>query len=84
MSRGMQKQVSYTEAARALHASLDLLDPNTQNNIRNLVIGLLGTLQAVDRLQVDVGLLHQKLQPILKSLEEENADWRNRYPKYDE
>jgi len=82
--QGPISKVSYAEAERALQASLDLLDPNTQSNIRNLAVGLLGVCQNLEKLQYDVGLLHRKLQPILKHLEEENADWRSRYPNYEE
>lgn len=84
MSKDGPKKVSASEAERALRENLNLLGHSTPSSSRNLIIGLLGILESVRTLQHEHELLHRKLQPILKYLEEENADWRSRYPKYEE
>jgi len=74
----------YSEAKRALEENLSLLDPQKHKTAHNLTVALAYILQTQSKLANDIELLHRKLQPILKYLEEENADWRNRYPRYED
>jgi hypothetical protein len=72
------------DAKRALEENLSLLDLIKHKSARNMTIALAAIVRSQAKMQNDIDLFHSKLQPILKYLEEENADWRNRYSKYDE
>lgn len=75
--------ITLYDAKKALEENLGLLDPATHKTVHNLTIALMGIARGLERLQNDHELLHNKLQPILKYLEEENGDWRSRYPKFE-
>jgi hypothetical protein len=70
-------------ALRALEENLSLLDQPKYKCAHNMTIALAAIVRSQAKMQVDLDLLHKKLQPILKYLEEENTDWRNRNPKYE-
>ncbi|TAL77320.1 MAG: hypothetical protein EPN75_13255 [Beijerinckiaceae bacterium] len=71
--------ITLYQAKQALEENLNLLSPATHKAVHNLTIALMGIARGLERLQNDHELLHNKIQPILKYLEEENNDWRDRY-----
>lgn len=82
MSRFSTENVSHTECLKALEENLTLLDRESTKAVRNLTLALVYLVRTQTRLSQDVDLLHRKLQPILKYLEEENNDWRDRFSQF--
>lgn len=78
MANLISDKVSHSEARKALEENLNLLDPEKHKAARNLTIALAYLFQSQNKLLEEVDLLHRKLQPILKHLEEDNSDWRSR------
>jgi hypothetical protein len=71
-------RVSLSEAETALRENLALLDPAKHKSVRNLNIALLGMLLEMKQVRDDVSLLHNKIQPVLAYIVEENDDLRAR------
>lgn len=80
----MSKNLSGGDVLHQARETLRQLDPAKHNSIHTVISALIHLVESQARLADDLVLLHRKLQPILKHLEEENGDWRLRYPKYDE
>lgn len=83
MGQFTAENTSFKKAAEALQENLALLDPEKHKAARNMTVALVHILNSIQTVKADVGMLHNKLQPILKYLEEENSDWRSRTPNYD-
>ena len=75
------ERISIYEALRALEENEPLLSPEKYKIARNTNIALQGIANELSRLSLDLERLHTKLQPILKSLEEDNSEFRVRYPR---
>jgi hypothetical protein len=82
MTKVQIEDIRFTEARQAIQENLSLLDPVKHKTVYNMTITLGYLLQQQWKLQDDVGLLHNKLQPILVEIAED-SNWRDRYPKYD-
>lgn len=82
MDKPKKGYVSQSAAVAAIEENLSLLDPQAHKAARNLTIALGYILQQQARASSDMDLLHKKLQPILKFLEEDNHDWRDRFSRY--
>jgi hypothetical protein len=67
--------VSLYDARSALEENLRLLPPDKYRPAANTNKALLGICDALERLKEDVGLLHNKLQPILKELSDDQDEW---------
>ena len=67
-------KISFEQAEKALMESL--IAPNCQTDVRNLAIGMLGILQAVEKLQKDNDKLYRQMKPILDFVEKEYVDWQ--------
>jgi hypothetical protein len=70
--------------AKEIRETLELLDPVKHRSLRTVILTLAHLAERQDRMAEDIDLLHRKIQPILKYLEEELGDWRLRTPKFDE
>ena len=80
-------ELGYRDAVAAIEENLRLLDPQKHKTLHNLTIAIAVILKGQSRLWNDMDLLHNKMQPILKHLEEDN-DWRsknyrNRNPNFE-
>lgn len=77
------KEYRLHDAEKALEENLSLLDPAKHKSARLLTVALLGICGEIRSLKDDVGSLHNKLQPILKEMENERGfvrDWKNPQP----
>ena len=72
-------------AQEALKENQRLLDPGKNKIAHNWNIALAAMLLSQARIQEDLDLLHRKIQPIRRYLDEELGDnWRDRLPRYEE
>ncbi|VTZ25762.1 hypothetical protein MPC4_90101 [Methylocella tundrae] len=90
MARATIQTALQEDVKKALEENLNLLDPEKHKTARNMTVALIQLLyfqgeilKAQTKIRDDVALLHNKLQPILKYLEEDNSDWRSRNPNYE-
>ena len=81
MGRFTVENVAYSAARKALQENIDLLDPVKYKALYNLNIALAYLLNSQSKLQTDLDLLHNKIQPILVELAED-SNWRDRNPKH--
>lgn len=81
-------QASYSglrAAKEALKENQRLLDPGKNKIAHNWNIALEAMVLSQSRILEDLELLHRKIQPILRYLDEELGDnWRDRLPRYEE
>jgi hypothetical protein len=69
------ENVIYGDVQRALEENLDILDPEKHKSAHNMTVALAYIVRHLLKLQRDVDLLHNKLQPMLAE---------DRYPKYED
>jgi hypothetical protein len=74
--RGEYAYVSIYLATQALQENLSLLDPVKHKAARNMNLALLHICEGMERLSGDLNLLHEKLQPILKQIADDQEDVR--------
>ena len=81
------RNLRYGDGVDAIEENLALLDPLKHKTLHNLTIAIGALLHEHYLLKESVELLHNKLQPILKSLDEDNdwrsGNWRNRNPNFE-
>jgi hypothetical protein len=75
MGKVIFDNVLYEDVQRALEENLDLLDPEKDKSAHNITLALAYIVRHLVKLQRDVDLLHNKLQPMLAE---------DRYPTYDD
>jgi hypothetical protein len=75
MGKVIFENVLYEDVQRALEENLDLLDPDKDKSSHNITLALAYIVRHLVKLQRDVDLLHNKLQPMLAE---------DRYPTYDD
>ena len=63
-------------ATHALTETIHHLDPKEHSAARSMCIALVALCDSQKRVENDVELLHNKLQPILRSLSDDGDDWR--------
>lgn len=68
--------VSIFHAMKALQENLGLLDPVKHKAARNMNLALIHICEGMERLSGDLTLLHEKLQPILKQIADDQEDVR--------
>jgi hypothetical protein len=69
--------MSLYDAQVALRENARLFVPDKYQAARNTNIALQGICDVLERLRDDVALLHNKLQPILKELSDDQNDWQS-------
>ena len=69
------ENVIYGDVQRALEENLAILDPEQHKSAHNMTVALAYIVRHLLKLQRDVDLLHNKLQPMLAE---------DRYPKYED
>jgi hypothetical protein len=67
-NRGEHSHISAIQAMNALQENLGLLDPVKHKSARNMTFALIYICDGIESLSRDVGLLHSKLQPILREI----------------
>jgi hypothetical protein len=65
----------------ALQENLGLLDPVKHKSARNMTFALIYICDGIESLSHDVGLLHAKLQPILKEIADDQEVVRQKTRK---
>ncbi len=83
MGKYSAENATLAQVRKELQETLNLLDPVTHKAAHAMTFALAYIVEQIGRLRTDVDLLHNKLQPILKELEED-SNWRDRNPKYEE
>jgi hypothetical protein len=68
--------MSLYNAQMALRENARLFASDKNQAAKNTNTALLGICDALERLKDDVALLHNKLQPILKELSDDQDDWQ--------
>lgn len=71
---GLGNPISRFQAQEALLKNVELLDPQKFPAMWNMNVALLYVVDTLDRVRDDVALLHNKIQPILKQISDEEAD----------
>ena len=83
LARNPGERVHLSEAMRILRDALEKTDPAKAPQTWSLGLALLAVGEALSELKSDVALLHNKLQPVLRELQEAQAevDEHRRGPK---
>lgn len=74
LARNPADRVSLSEALRILRDALEKTDPAKAPQTWSLGLALLAVGEALSELKSDVALLHNKLQPVLRELQEVQAE----------
>jgi hypothetical protein len=75
------EHIGLYEAKAALQENVKSLKPDTHPILHNQNIALLGICHSLENLERDVALLHSKLQPVLKAIGDDEAEWREQVRK---
>lgn len=76
-----QKKLDLLDAEFALKEIMGAVNPQKQPQIHNITIAMMGVVNALGVIQKDVGLLHNRLQPVLdelRSVQQDLADLRSK------
>lgn len=79
----LRSHINISAGRKALEENLTLLTPERYKTLHNLTLAHLCLLQEIVRIGDSVANLHNKIQPLLKYVEEDNRDNRARYARYD-
>ena len=75
----MVDKVSLFDARMALEENvLQHINSKTMPILKNQNVALIGICDCLERMSRDLDMLHSKLQPILKSLSDDQEDWQQR------